>query len=338
MRRVLAPLAAMADRLDLVVLVVMHLTKDVSTRLINRVSGAGAFVNAARSVLVPRATRTIRTASRGVSAVLVHVGSNWGAYAPTLAARIEAREVDLDDGSRTTIGHIAITGESDINVDDLQRGRNENAGSDVEEEILVALADGPRPSVEVKKQVVEKTGCGKRTVERAAERMRECGELTDSTSKASPGARSGRSPVAPNRWPTVAPRVRIPVAPFELRVGATDSCAVVTEETVNKTDAVAPVAPVSKTDVATGRTDVETERAAQANGAGASPAHDVAEQTGETRTLADATDAELLDLFPGSTIEHVDALTPADRRAPRSSWFAVCGLPASVFDGRPPIR
>ena len=171
-RRALAPLAAMADRLDLVVLVVMHLTKDESTRLINRISGAGAFANAARSVLVLARSPDDPEGEQGCERVLVDVGSNWGRYAPTLAARIETREVDLDDGSRTSVGHIRITGESDISVDDLQRGRDENGGSDVDEAIGAALANGPRLSSEVKAQVVAELDCGKRSVERTAKRMR----------------------------------------------------------------------------------------------------------------------------------------------------------------------
>ncbi len=49
MRRALAPLAAMAERLDLAVVVVAHLTKDEGKRLLSARVGAGAFVNAARS-------------------------------------------------------------------------------------------------------------------------------------------------------------------------------------------------------------------------------------------------------------------------------------------------
>jgi AAA domain len=176
-RRALAPLAAMADRLDLVVLVVMHLTKDESTRLINRISGAGAFANAARSVLVLARNPDDPEGEQGSERVLVHVGSNWGRYAATLAVRVEAREVDLDDGSRADVGYLLVTGETDINVDDLQRGRDDNGGVDVEEAILAALTCGPRPSREVKAQVVVEVECGKSTVERAARRMADADEL-----------------------------------------------------------------------------------------------------------------------------------------------------------------
>ncbi len=176
-RRALAPLAALADRLDLVVLVVAHLTKDESSRLVNRVSGAGAFVNAARSMLVLASSPDDPDGDQGSERVLVHVRGNWGKLAPTLAARVESREVDLDDGSTASVGFLELLGESTVSVDDLQRGRDENGGSDVEEAIAAALLSGQRPSSEVKAQVIAEVGCVKRTVERAAQRMAEAGEL-----------------------------------------------------------------------------------------------------------------------------------------------------------------
>lgn len=176
-RRALAPLAALADRLDLVVLVVAHLTKDESSRLVNRVSGAGAFVNAARSMLVLASSPDDPDGDQGSERVLVHVRGNWGKLAPTLAARVESREVPLDDGSTASVGFLELLGESTVSVDDLQRGRDENGGSDVEEAIAAALLSGQRPSSEVKAQVIAEVGCVKRTVERAAQRMAEAGEL-----------------------------------------------------------------------------------------------------------------------------------------------------------------
>jgi hypothetical protein len=170
-RRALAPLAALADRLDLVVLVVAHLTKDESSRLINRISGAGAFVNAARSVLVLARHPDDVDGEQGLERVLVHVRGNWGHYAPTLAVRVETRDVELDDGSQTGIGFLNILGESEIGVDDLQRGGGDSSVSDVEEGIVAALMDGPRAGRDVKAKVAEDQACSKKTVERAGVRM-----------------------------------------------------------------------------------------------------------------------------------------------------------------------
>jgi 5S rRNA maturation endonuclease (ribonuclease M5) len=176
-RRALAPLAAMAERLDLVVVVVAHLTKDQSSRYINRVSGAGAFVNAARSVLVMVRDPDDPKGEQGNQRVLVHVASNWGVLVPSLALRVESRLVDLDDGSAANTGYLVVTGESAIGVDDLQR-HEDTSGTDVEEAIAEALAGGQRPSREVKSEIKAELGCSLRTVERAAVRMRDRGELT----------------------------------------------------------------------------------------------------------------------------------------------------------------
>lgn len=176
-RRALAPLAAMAERLDLVVVVVAHLTKDESGRLINRVSGAGAFVNAARSVLALARDPGDPQGEQGVDRVLLHVGSNWGRYAPTLAWRIESRSVEVDDGSTADVGYLVSKGETSVSVEDVQRGPDEN-GSDAEEAIGAALAHGPQPSREVKSSVCATLDCSKRTVERAAKRMEDRGDLT----------------------------------------------------------------------------------------------------------------------------------------------------------------
>jgi len=227
-RRALAPLAAMAEHLDLVVVVVAHLTKDESSRLINRVSGAGAFVNAARSVLAFARDPGDGDGEQGVERVLVHVASNWGRYAPTLAWRVESRQIEVDDGSRADVGYLLAKGETDIGVDDLQRGPDEN-GTDAEEAIGAALTAGPRPSRDVKGEVVAALGCGKRTVERAAGRMAESGELHveqggfPRTTTWALGSRdtADRSRATPTGAVTPTPNTRS---------GATDSDAVVTDD------------------------------------------------------------------------------------------------------------
>ncbi|MDE3075010.1 MAG: AAA family ATPase [Chloroflexota bacterium] len=130
-RRALAPLAAMAERLDLAAIVVAHLTKDDSSRLINRVSGSGAFVNAARSVLGFCRSPDDPDGEQGRERVLVHVASNWGRLAPSLAMRIEARDVGVDDGSIADVGYLVVTGEITLSAEDLQR-ESQDGGSKAE--------------------------------------------------------------------------------------------------------------------------------------------------------------------------------------------------------------
>jgi hypothetical protein len=170
-RRALAPLAQMAERLDLAVLVVAHLTKDESANLLNRVNGAGAFVNAARSVMALARDPDDPDGEDGAERVLVHLRGNWGRPVPSLSARVEETEIMLEDGTLTTIGCLRITGESGVSVEDLQGRRGDASRNEIEEAIGAALADGPRPSREVKAEVKREMGCSEATVKRAAKRL-----------------------------------------------------------------------------------------------------------------------------------------------------------------------
>ena len=175
-RRALAPLAAMADRLDLAVVVVAHLTKDDSRRLISRVNGSGAFVNAARSVLGFVRDPDDPQGEQGNERVLVHASSNWGKYAPSLAARVESRDVVVDDGSTADVGYLKVLGETTISVEDVQRGADDDHES-VEAAIIVELDAGERPSLDVKEAVAKRLGCSLKTVERHAVKMRDRDQL-----------------------------------------------------------------------------------------------------------------------------------------------------------------
>jgi hypothetical protein len=175
-RRALAPLASFAMRRDLAVVVVAHLNKDESKRLIARVTGAGAFVNAPRSVLAFARNPDDPNGEQGTERVIAQVASNWGAYSPSLSVTVESRLITLDDESVSDVGYLTINGESSIGVDDLQRG-GDDGGVDCEEAIAVALEHEGKPSREVKATVVAELGCSRPTVERAARRMVERGEL-----------------------------------------------------------------------------------------------------------------------------------------------------------------
>jgi RecA-family ATPase len=176
-RRALAPVAQMAERLDLAVVVVAHLTKDASTAVLNRVNGAGAFVNAARSVMALARDPDDPDGEDGPERVLVHLRGNWGRPVPSLSARVEEEEITLEDGTFTTIGHLRITGESEVSVEDLQGRRGDASGDEIEEAILAALKDGERPGREVKAQVKREMECSDAKVKRAASRLVKRGEL-----------------------------------------------------------------------------------------------------------------------------------------------------------------
>jgi AAA domain-containing protein len=175
-RRALTPLAQLGMDRGLAVVAVAHLTKDASQRLMSRVSGSVAFGAAPRSVIGFARDPDDPDGEQGADRIIVHAKSNVGRYATSLTARVESRMVDTHDGLADT-GFLLITGESSICVDDLQRGRDDD-GPDCEEAIGQALAGGGRPSREVKAEVAAEVGCARKTVERAAVRMRERGEIT----------------------------------------------------------------------------------------------------------------------------------------------------------------
>ena len=218
--RTLAPLAAMADRLDLAITIVAHLNKDASQRLISRVSGSGAFVNAARSVFGFVHSPDDPDGEEGDERVLVHVRTNWGRLATSLAWRVEERAVTVDDGSTTGVGYLVGLGETTIGIDDVQRGSEDDHES-IEAAIVAALdGKGARSSLEVKEEVSKRVGCTLKTVERHGVRMRDRGELetkrdavfhAGSTWALTVGTPTvGTSPRTPN-VPTGGPTVKPPI-------------------------------------------------------------------------------------------------------------------------------
>jgi hypothetical protein len=241
-RRALAPLATMADRLDLVVVIVAHLTKDESARLINRVSGSGAFVNAARSVLVFARHPDDPDGERGLDRVLVHVGSNWGRHAKTLAARVEGHWTDLEDGSRTEVGYVQLLGECDIGVEDLQRGAEDSTGADVEEAIAAALANCPRPSREVKAEVSAELGCARKTVERAGVRLAAAGDI-EVESEGFPRTTT---------WRLASGDAPVGTPPDTRRVPTGENPVVTGDSALSEPDGVPTGVPTVKTPVVTG--------------------------------------------------------------------------------------
>jgi hypothetical protein len=174
-RRALTPAAQLAMDRGMAVVAVAHLTKDASARLMSRVSGSVAFGAAPRSVIGFARDPDDPDGEQGADRIIVHAKSNVGRYATSLTARVESRIVDTHDGLADT-GFLRITGKSSIGVDDLQRGRDDD-GPDAEDAIGQALAAGGRPSREVKAAVAAEIGCSRKTVQRAAMRMRKRGEI-----------------------------------------------------------------------------------------------------------------------------------------------------------------
>jgi KaiC/GvpD/RAD55 family RecA-like ATPase len=175
-RRAIAPLAAFADRADLAVLIVAHLTKDDSARLLNRVTGSGAFVNAARGVLAWARDPEDPDGDQGYRRVLVPVATNWGMLAPTLAAHIDSTHIDSDDGP-ISVPLLTIDGESTVSVSDLQRSDADSTGLSGPDAVALALTADWRPSLEIKIQIAAELGASHRAIERYAKQLEADGIL-----------------------------------------------------------------------------------------------------------------------------------------------------------------
>lgn len=176
-RAALAPLAKLAQDERVCVLAVAHLNKSNAGQLLSRISGSGAFGAAPRSVLAFARDPDDDDGEQGRRRVIVHAKSNHGQYAPTLAVHIDAVMVE-EVGA--TVSRLVIDGETSVGPEDLRQGGDQSSGQDVRDAIINALAEGPKPSREVKAQVSRECAVSTRTVERAAANMSDDGELVAS--------------------------------------------------------------------------------------------------------------------------------------------------------------
>jgi AAA domain len=179
-RRALAPLARMAERCDVAVIIAMHLNKATGGDAIHRVGGSVGFVGAARSLLAFGRDAEDPDGASGDRRLLGHVKGNWARLAPTVRYAIETAQVDSDEDD------VVVETSRLVQLDEidmpgyavLRAQHDDDAGTDAEQAIGAQLADGPRPSREVKTAVADELDCTRRTIERAAKRMHDRGELT----------------------------------------------------------------------------------------------------------------------------------------------------------------
>lgn len=170
-RRALAPLAGMAQRLGIAVVVVAHLNKAAGTDALYRVGGSIGFVGGARSLLLFTRDPDDPDGEDGDRRALGHVKSNWGRIAPTLLYRHEAAGI-MVDGFTVDTNRLAAAGESDIagasllgaDGDDPPASKRERA----EELLADMLGDGERHRAKEVKDAARRQGIPERTLQRAA--------------------------------------------------------------------------------------------------------------------------------------------------------------------------
>jgi hypothetical protein len=167
-RRVLRPLAQMAEDLGIAIIVVMHLNKSQTATALNRIGGSIGFVAAARSVLF-LGTDPETDAAHG-ERVLAHAKSNYSRLASSLTFRlVDGGNVEAEDASVLSVPRVEWLGESDVSAADLiatamssEDGRT--AREEAVEWIYATLADGATPAVQMLSDGMKAVGCGRRTL------------------------------------------------------------------------------------------------------------------------------------------------------------------------------
>jgi hypothetical protein len=169
-RKALAPLARMADDLEVACVVVCHLNKDKGGSPLYRTSGSIGYVGAARSVL--GFGPDPEDEEDGPLRLLEHVKSNWSDLAPTEQYRMEAASIVVDGDIHAT-NRLVYVGEVERDAGAAFGKRvPEDRRADAEEAIAEQLRDLlPHPSRGVKTAVMDELSCSDRTVKRAAQRM-----------------------------------------------------------------------------------------------------------------------------------------------------------------------
>jgi hypothetical protein len=108
-RRAIAPLARLAEDLDLAVMLVVHLNKSTAAQIVARVSGSVGFTAAARSVLL---FGRDPEDPQGPTRILVHAKSNLGPEAPALRFQLEGCTVAGDDENPIRTSRIVRLGQA----------------------------------------------------------------------------------------------------------------------------------------------------------------------------------------------------------------------------------
>jgi hypothetical protein len=178
-RRAFAPLAQLAERNDLAVVAIMHLTKAQTGDLLGRVSGSVAFTAAARSVLAFVRDPDDPDGDAGDRRVIVHIKSNWGRLAPSLLA--EVQEHNIDDDPPGLASRLVILGESPLTAQDFAGGpqhRGDRAERDAAADLIaVELEDGDRHAAGDVERKASAAGISRSTLYRAAQALEKDGLL-----------------------------------------------------------------------------------------------------------------------------------------------------------------
>jgi len=169
-RRVLSPLAHMAERLGIAVLGTMHLNRRDARDVLTRISGSGGFGNLARSILL---LAPDPDDPEGPTRMLAHGKCNVGPKAPTQRVRVEGREVICDDDTLISTSRIVVIGDAPgvATAELLGPVEDSEARTALEEAqgfLRDVLGDGEVAARDVQRQARD-AGIAERTLRRARE-------------------------------------------------------------------------------------------------------------------------------------------------------------------------
>lgn len=174
-RTALAPLYRMAQRIDCAVLALFHLNKAQGMMPLQRLSGSGAFGNAARSVLLLDRDPDDPDGEAGSQRVLAHIKCNDAPLAPSLLYRIEpillpatTTEPEVETSRLELIGESPHSGRALL---DVPSGEERTALDEATDFLRAELDDGARhPAGDLFKDA-GKVGINYRTLRRAREKL-----------------------------------------------------------------------------------------------------------------------------------------------------------------------
>lgn len=196
-RRVLAPLAQLAEQHDVAVVVVMHVNKSTATQFFMRVGASIGFTGAARSMLLVARDPDDPDGERGSRRIVAHGKCNVGAFAPSLLFEIES--VTLT-GSGVGTSRLQYLGECETSTADLLgvEGDDERTDTDLAGDWLAdELADRQWHESRDVKERAELAGIKVRTLQRAKTRLK-----IEDRREGFPAISEWRLPVAPTVAPT----------------------------------------------------------------------------------------------------------------------------------------
>ncbi|MGB0092915.1 MAG: AAA family ATPase, partial [Solirubrobacteraceae bacterium] len=173
-RQALAALNGLAREITVAIVVIVHLNKGASTDPLIRHEGSAAFTQVLRGAMLLGPDPNDPEGERGSRRVLAVSSSNLAQLAPSLLYQIRTATVLADTGEEIVTAEIACVGESDATGCDLlgsHESKKESSALDEAVEFLVAeLADGPRPSVEVKEAAAQ-ARISEKTLHRAKNKL-----------------------------------------------------------------------------------------------------------------------------------------------------------------------